>query len=248
MNRKATVCLPAVVLILPKAVPLVLAMILCAGCTTPLQKAARTGNTEEVQRLLGQGADVNEKNAAGITALMEAANWGHIECARLLLDRGADIDAQYNGWTARTFAQSSGYTEIVDMLENVSRERVAKQVLQEQLQTAERLRNAPLAQLLETAEFGKDPFTIALTDKLIEFKNQQLPGFIIQSAVEQRIVLLNTVEKALTKAQAQMAVFNSQAEDAVRQGRGATEYRQHAVRIQACISVLIEIKNMLMQS
>ena len=233
---------------LPGVMLCFLAATLFCGCATPLQNAARIGNTAEMQRLLGQGADINEQNAAGITALMEAANYGHVECVRLLLNSNADINVQYSGWTALTFAKQNGYTEIINLLENASRERVEKQARQEALQMAERMRNTPLVQLLETREFSREMFIIALTDKLIDVKNCELPGFIVQSTVDQRIVLLNAVEKALINAQAQLSVFNSQAADAVRKGQEASEFRKSAARIQAFMSVLLEIKNMLMQS
>jgi hypothetical protein len=226
----------------------VLASTFFCGCATPLQKAARTGKTEEVQRLLGQGADVNEKNAAGITALMEAANWGHLGCVKLLLDQGADIDAQYNGWTAYRFAQSSGYTEIAALLENTSRERAEKAAQEEAAHMAEQFKNMSLIQLIEVRDFSNSRTVMALTESLIDAKNSRLPPFIMNSTVDQRIAVVSMVEKRLTEAQAQMAFFNSAAEDAVRKGQNAAEFRKSAARIQALMSVLLEIKNMLMQS
>lgn len=82
---------------------LLIGTLLLSGCMTPLQSAAWSGNTIEVQRLLDQGVDVNARDADGKTALMRAAEAGHTDCIRLLLERGADINALPSAPTARKF-------------------------------------------------------------------------------------------------------------------------------------------------
>ncbi len=52
--------------------------------------AARTGDGDEVQRLLDEGNNVNELSRYGWTALMFAAWKGHQDAAKKLLDAGAD--------------------------------------------------------------------------------------------------------------------------------------------------------------
>ena len=44
--------------------------------------------------LLDHKADVEARNAAGMTALIQAGLQGHTECIRVLLDANANIDAR----------------------------------------------------------------------------------------------------------------------------------------------------------
>jgi excisionase family DNA binding protein len=87
----------------------------------PLIEAAYEGNTVQVQSLIEEGADLNEKDAAGRTALMIAANRGHTYVVQLLLERGADANAtDNNGLTAMQAAESRGFHRIVSMLRKFS--------------------------------------------------------------------------------------------------------------------------------
>lgn len=87
----------------------------------PLIEAAYEGNTVEVQSLIDEGADINEKDASGRTALMIAANRGHTYVVQLLLERGADANAtDNNGLTAIQAAESRGFQRIVSMLRQFS--------------------------------------------------------------------------------------------------------------------------------
>jgi len=60
--------------------------------------------------------------------------------------------------------------------------------------------------------------------------------------------LLNAVEQRLMEAQKYVVGLNSRAEDAVRQGQDAAGFRRKTTEVQAYMSVLVEIKNLLMQS
>ena len=51
----------------------------------PLIEASSKGDTEKVQALLAQGADVNAKNNDGGTALMIASGQGHTDIVVVLL-------------------------------------------------------------------------------------------------------------------------------------------------------------------
>jgi uncharacterized protein len=65
-----------------------------------LTKAAYKGDAAEVELLLKNGADPNDRQM-GITALMTACNRGHVDVVRSLLDKGADVNAKdWEGWTA----------------------------------------------------------------------------------------------------------------------------------------------------
>lgn len=73
----------------------ILFVFLLAGCSrnegvTPLMRAARNGNTDEVRKILSTGANPNERSQYGWTALMFASWQGHLESVKVLLDAGAD--------------------------------------------------------------------------------------------------------------------------------------------------------------
>ena len=63
---------------------------------TPLMLAAKSGNTETVERLLNRGANIEANDNAGQTPLMIAAMWGDAEQVERLLNRGANIEAKDN--------------------------------------------------------------------------------------------------------------------------------------------------------
>jgi excisionase family DNA binding protein len=87
----------------------------------PLIEAAYEGNTAQVQSLIEEGADINEKDASGRTALMIAANRGHTYVVQLLLERGADANVTDNkGLMAIQAAESRGFERIVSMLRKFS--------------------------------------------------------------------------------------------------------------------------------
>ena len=56
----------------------------------PLGNAAKAGDIAEIERLLNEGADVNESGLA--TPLFYAIQYNHTDAARLLIERGADVD------------------------------------------------------------------------------------------------------------------------------------------------------------
>ncbi len=60
---------------------------------TELHLAAARGDTEEVARLIAEGADVHAATGKGRTALFEGAKRGHHDIVDVLIDHGARIDA-----------------------------------------------------------------------------------------------------------------------------------------------------------
>ena len=63
--------------------------------------AVKAGNLAEAQHLMAAGADVNARDAEGISALMLAANAGNLPMVSALLAAGADVNAATDsGWTA----------------------------------------------------------------------------------------------------------------------------------------------------
>jgi len=80
--------------------------LLTAGCgadqQSPLVRAAVLGQTEEVARLLANGADPRERTSRGFTALGLAARAGQVEVIEHLVRAGADPnlrDINENEWT-----------------------------------------------------------------------------------------------------------------------------------------------------
>ena len=79
--------------------------------------AAEDGDLAMVEALLSAGADVDAKNAAGVTALIYAAYYGHTEVIEVLITAGADVNAKANnGATALMIAEAMGHTDIVEIL------------------------------------------------------------------------------------------------------------------------------------
>lgn len=84
---------------------------------TVLMIAAENGNTEILDMLLDNGADIEHKDSYGYTALMYAAWNGKVDALRLLLDRGANIEANDNLFaTALIYAARCDRVETVQLL------------------------------------------------------------------------------------------------------------------------------------
>jgi ankyrin repeat protein len=100
--------------------------------STPLLRAAKAGDAEAMQVLLGKGADAKLFTKSGITPLMAAAGLGTkeedttgrkkteaeaIAAIKLCLDAGADVNSVDNqGDTALHGAAQKGFDEVVEFL------------------------------------------------------------------------------------------------------------------------------------
>ena len=62
----------------------------------PIHEAARSGNVERIERLLDQGADLEERNVTHETPLISAALAGQLVVAQVLVVKGAAIHARNN--------------------------------------------------------------------------------------------------------------------------------------------------------
>jgi ankyrin repeat protein len=69
------------------------------GGATPLLFAARSGDAESAQALLGAGADANDAQPDGVSAIVLAAQSGHGALAAMLLEHGADPNTLASGYT-----------------------------------------------------------------------------------------------------------------------------------------------------
>jgi ankyrin repeat protein len=75
--------------------PLLLLWVACGGVPTGLVDAAERGDLPAVERLLDDGADVDERRASDQrTAVTAAALGDHVDVARALIAAGADVDLQ----------------------------------------------------------------------------------------------------------------------------------------------------------
>lgn len=64
------------------------------GKDQQLFQAAQEGDTERVQELIDNGANINAQDDHGNTPLHDAAYWGCPEVAQLLIDNGTNVDVQ----------------------------------------------------------------------------------------------------------------------------------------------------------
>jgi ankyrin repeat protein len=83
-----------------------------------LRLAVRSGDLNEVNKVLSSGADANARDEMGSTPLIDAAWSGNVEIARTLLQHGADVNATHReaGSTALEYAVLTGRTAVVKLL------------------------------------------------------------------------------------------------------------------------------------
>ncbi len=82
-----------------------------------LPEAALNGQTDEVQKSLERGVNVDTRDEDGRTALMYAAFNGHKEIMEQLIKKGAAVNLTDNfGRTALMFASSGPYPDAVKLL------------------------------------------------------------------------------------------------------------------------------------
>ncbi len=87
------------------------------GDNAGLFQAARRGDERTVERLLGQGADVNARDRSGATPLMAAAREDRLDVARRLIEAGADVNAQDDtGQNPYLIVTAEGYLEFLQLL------------------------------------------------------------------------------------------------------------------------------------
>ena len=85
-----------------------------AGLIEQFILAAQEGKITEVQTLLERGADINGKDALGITPLYEAVASERTEIVKLLLELGANPNvSEKNGISPLMEAAAGGNSEII---------------------------------------------------------------------------------------------------------------------------------------
>jgi hypothetical protein len=86
--------------------------------------AAKTGDVGVVDRLLGAGGDVNERDEHGWTPLNWAAGKGDARMVVALLERGADVTATgRDNRTALMIAKAAGRRDVVSLLAEAEQKR-----------------------------------------------------------------------------------------------------------------------------
>lgn len=81
--------------------------IIISGCALKSQliQASSSGDSSTVQKLISEGANVNEPDIRGYTPLWHAIWSGNIETVQVLLNKGADVNAKgKNGYNALLYA------------------------------------------------------------------------------------------------------------------------------------------------
>lgn len=104
-------------------VPVVLVVL--AGCGTGLTRAVKEGNISAIQKLLDEGANINESAINNFAAtvggppLSHAAAYCRVEAVKYLLHKGADVNITmtgYGGWRPLHYAANVGCTEAIRLL------------------------------------------------------------------------------------------------------------------------------------
>ena len=95
-----------------------LASLSITGCASPLMDAAMKGDTREMDRLIAEGADVNARDMADLTALHYAvADSGSADAVGFLIEKGADVNAKdIANDTPLHWAVIKGNAELVRLL------------------------------------------------------------------------------------------------------------------------------------
>ena len=63
-----------------------------------IHSACQDGSVEELQQLLIEGANLDEKDNSGWTPLHYACKYGHVDVVKLLIERGVELEAQDHHW------------------------------------------------------------------------------------------------------------------------------------------------------
>ena len=86
---------------------------------TPLLKAIKKGQVENVKNLIDQGADVNFVNQFKESMLMVSVKKNQLEIVKLLIAAGADVNYKdHSGRSILKVAKQKKFTDIANVLES----------------------------------------------------------------------------------------------------------------------------------
>jgi len=79
--------------------------------------ASEQGDTDLINAMIRQGANVSSTNTNGETALHSAAAHNQVDAAMILIEKGADVNAQtISGWTPLHSAARFGSVDVINLL------------------------------------------------------------------------------------------------------------------------------------
>lgn len=93
-------------------------LIVC-GCaaTIPIINASASGDSSAVQKLLNEGANINEQDSGGATSLYYAVSTRDYKFIKMLIDKGANVNSRdKRKITPLMLSTTYGSTEIVELL------------------------------------------------------------------------------------------------------------------------------------
>lgn len=148
-----------------------------------LQRAVEAGQEDQVEELLRQDIDVNERAEAGWTALLYAAADGYPRIARLLLDAGANPDmGNLYGLTPLIYGARYGNIEVCSILLEYGANTDVQDVWgRTALMATAELGHADVAQMLLKAGANvaiKDPYDITALDITQKHKQGEIAKLI----------------------------------------------------------------------
>lgn len=141
--------------------------------------AARTGDGNEVQRLLGEGNKVNELSRHGWTALMFAASKGHRDTAKKLLDARADPNVRSEFIYFSFMSTGGNYGESTALQEAIRGEHFAMVDL-----LLERGAKVDSEALRRAGEHGNPSLLTRLQRGGVSFRNAEVHGVVMLGACD----------------------------------------------------------------
>lgn len=90
------------------------------GFSTPLCSAAHLGQTDEVERLVNSGINVDERRKDGLTPLLLAIRGGHVGTVRKLVQLGANLNDWSHNLTPEHIAAMSAAPDTEATLNGIS--------------------------------------------------------------------------------------------------------------------------------
>lgn len=166
-----------------------------------LIEAAKSGNLDEVQRLVEKGAEINAQNKCGWTALICAAQNNHTKAIQLLIALGADIEIKdVFGSTALMRAAIDGAAEATKLLIKLGADIHTKD-------------NNGNASLMWTAYWEKQPCCELLVEAMIAQEKATLCFLLCNKKAKENKSILQYLSKDIVQLIAKKYCWHSTREE-----------------------------------